>query len=158
MAMNHAAYCRRLALLLAAATTFVLPTVAFAQCATVAEEGRWKNLDDKGDPLYLDVKMLGCGDQALNGAETESTHYTMGAWNRVAAGGFHARPIKAAYYRPFQGKRWLYAPLPNIPYIDQTWVEAVQRDGKWELHVLIRHEPLDKRPSYTSEYWFVRSR
>jgi hypothetical protein len=158
MTMNNTVFGRRLPLLLAAAITFLLPAIARAQCATVAEEGRWKNLDDKGDPLYLDIKMLGCGDQVLNGAQTETTHFTMQAWNRVVAGGFHARPIKDAHYKPFKGHQWLYAPLPNIPYMDHTWVEAVQRDGKAQLHVLIRHDPLDKRPTYTSEYWFIRSK
>ena len=143
---------------LAAAISFVLPGVAVAQCAGVAEEGRWRNLDDKGDPIYIDVKMLGCGDQALNDAQAETTHYTMQAWNKVAAGGFHARPLKDARYRPFEGLQWLYAALPNTPYMDQTWAVVVQRDGKTQLHVRIRHEPLDKRPTYTSEYWFIHSK
>src|SRR5215472_6079335 len=87
-----------LAVFLMAATTFVIPMAALAQCASVGEEGRWRNLDDKGDPIYLDVKMLGCGDEVLNDSQPESTHYTMRAWNKVVAGGFHARPIKYANY------------------------------------------------------------
>jgi len=158
MTMNNAVSGRRLALLLVAAITFILPAVALAQCATVGEEGRWKNLDDKGDPIYIDIKMLGCGDEVLNDAQAETTHYTMRAWNKVETGGFYGRPIKDAHYRLFKGQQWLYASLPNIPYMDQTWVEAVQRDGKSQLHVSIRHEPLDKRPTYTSEYWFIRSK
>jgi hypothetical protein len=36
------------------------------------------------------------------------------------------------------------------------WLQAVQRDGKRELHVLINHESLDGKPSSTSECWFAR--
>jgi hypothetical protein len=144
--------------LLAAAIIITIPGIALGQCATPAEEGRWRNLDENGDPIYLDVKMLGCGDQVLNGDQSESTHYTMRAWNKVGTVGFHGRPIINANYRLLRGQKWLYAPLPNIPYMDHTWVVAAQHDGKPQLHVLINHAPLDKRPSFNTEYWFIRSK
>ncbi len=42
--------------------------------APESAKGRWRNLDNKGEPSYIDVKMLGgCGDQVLNGEQTGST-------------------------------------------------------------------------------------
>jgi hypothetical protein len=52
---------------------------AQAQCAAPAENGRWHNLDAKGDPYLIDVAMLGCGDEVLNGKQTAGSRYTMRA-------------------------------------------------------------------------------
>ena len=51
---------------LLAAAVLTLPQVSLTQCAGIREEGRWRNLDSKGEPSYIDIKMLGgCGDQVL---------------------------------------------------------------------------------------------
>jgi hypothetical protein len=35
-------------------------------------------------------------------------------------------------------------------------MRVVQRDGQANLHVLIKHQSLDSKPSASSEYWFSR--
>jgi hypothetical protein len=41
---------RRFIQILAVAAVLTLPRVALAQCAGISEEGRWRNLDNKGEP------------------------------------------------------------------------------------------------------------
>jgi len=146
-----------LALVLLTAAAFVLPHSASAQCAAPAEDGRWRNLNNNvnGDPSFIDVKMNGCGDESLNGAPPQASHYTMRAWAKQSTGQFYGRPPVSATYRRWNNTNWLYGRIPTGGYVDNMWLQVVQRDGKRELHVLIRHESLDSKPSSTSEYWFV---
>lgn len=149
---------RRIAVLLVVVTALAFPRLASSQCAGVSEEGRWRNLDAKGDPAYIDVKMVGgCGDQVLNGEQTPSTvHYTLRVWVKQPTGKFFGRPSVTAAYRPWNGKRWLHGNVYAGVYQDQVWVHAEERNHQQQLHVVIRHASLDKRPSYQSEYWFVK--
>ncbi|HKD05931.1 MAG TPA: hypothetical protein VKB79_08515 [Bryobacteraceae bacterium] len=137
------------------AAAFVLPHSALAQCAAPAEDGRWRNLDNGGEPFFIDVKMIGCGDESLNGALPQASHFSMRAWVKQSGGQFYKGPTVNATYRPWNRTKWLYARIPGGGYVDNVWLQAVQRDGKRELHVLIKHESLDSKPSSTSEYWFV---
>src|SRR5712675_1123291 len=100
---------RRIIQILAAAGILVLSQAALAQCAGIHEEGRWRNLDNKGEPSYIDVKMLGgCGDTAPNGVqEGTSVRYTMRVWVRQSTGKFYGRPTVTAAYRPWKGQKWL---------------------------------------------------
>ena len=41
-------------------------------------------------------------------------------------------------------------------YQDQVWMHVEERNKQSQLHVFIIHKSLDKRPSYQSEYWFVK--
>ncbi len=145
------------ALALLTASLFLSANSALAQCAAPAEEGRWRNLNmnNNGDPSFIDVKMLGCGDESLNGAEPEASHYTMRAWVKQSNGQFFGRPTVNATYRPWNRTKWLYGRIPTGGYVDNMWLQAVEKDGKRQLHVLIKHESLDSKPSATSEYWFV---
>jgi hypothetical protein len=149
---------RRVVQLLAVAAVLNLPQVALTQCAGVREEGRWRNLDNKGEPSYIDVKMLGgCDDQVLNGEQTGSSlHYTMRVWVRQSTGKFYGRPPVNAVYRPWKGLRWLQGNVSTGGYQDQMWVHVEDRDGRSQLHVFIKHQSLDSKPSAQSEYWFVK--
>src|SRR5690349_7684379 len=54
--------------IVAVAAILAFPRIALTHCAGISEEGRWRNLENTGEPSYIDVKMLGgCGDQVLNG-------------------------------------------------------------------------------------------
>ncbi len=149
---------RRIVQLLAVAAALTFPQVALTQCAGIQEEGRWRNLDNNGEPSYIDVKMLGgCGDQVLNGQQTgSSTRYTMRVWVKQSTGQFYGRPTVNAVYRPWKGQKWLQGNVSTGGYQDQMWVHVEQRDGRSQLHVFIKHQSLDSKPSSQSEYWFVK--
>jgi hypothetical protein len=139
--------------LIIAAASLVCPQAGWAQCAAPAEEGRWRNLDNNGEPSYIDVKMVGgCGD---TGGES-SLRYTLRVWVRQSSGQYYGRPTVYAAYRPWKGVRWLYGAVTTGGYQDQMWMVRAERDGKPQLHVLIEHKSLDSKPSASSEYWFVR--
>ena len=129
--------------------------VATAQCEAPSEVGRWRNLDGKGEPAYIDIKMFGCGDQVLNGERT-STSYTLRVWVRQSTGKFYGRPTVKATYRAWKNQQWLFGRVPTGGYEDQLWMRVVQRGGQANLHVLIKHQSLDSKPSASSEYWFSR--
>ena len=131
--------------------------VATAQCEAPSEVGRWRNLDGKGEPAYIDIKMFGCGDQVLNGEQTStSTSYTLRVWVRQSTGKFYGRPTVKATYRAWKNQQWLFGRVPTGGYEDQLWMRVVQRGGQANLHVLIKHQSLDSKPSASSEYWFSR--
>jgi len=135
-----------------------LSRVAWTQCAGISEEGRWRNLDKNGDPAFIDVKIVGgCGDQVLNGQQTGSERrYTMRVWVRQSTGQFYGRPTVKAFYRLWKGKKWLRGNVSTGGYQDQMWLLVEPHEGKSQLHVLIRHQSLDSKPSAQSEYWFAK--
>ncbi len=149
---------RRNVILLIVATVLAFPQVAWTQCAGISEDGRWRNLDTKGEPSYIEINTVGgCADQSLNGEQTgSSVHYTMQVWVRQPTGKFYGRPSVKAAYRLWKGKRWLQGNIYMDVYQDQVWVHVEERNQQPQLHVVIRHQSLDKRPSYQSEYWFVK--
>ena len=146
---------RRMVGVLAAAAGLSLPATSWAMCAAPKEEGRWRNISNGNDPAFIDVKMSGCGDQVLNGRQT-STSYSLRVWVRQSAGNFYGRPPVGATYRAWNREQWLYGRVPTGGYQDHVWMRAVTRDGQPHLHVLIKHESLDSKPSSTSEHWFRR--
>jgi hypothetical protein len=149
---------RRILLLVIVATSFAFPQAAWAQCAGVSEEGHWRNLDNKGEPAFIYVTVVGgCGDQSLNGEQTgSSVHYDMRVWVRQPTGKPYGRPTVKASYRPWKGRQWLQGNVYAGAYQDQMWVHVEERNRQSQLHVYIIHKSLDKRPSYQSEYWFVK--
>jgi len=149
---------RSIVQIFALASVITLPQIGSTQCVGIREEGRWRNLTNNGDPAFIDVKMLGgCGDQVLNGEPTgSSTRYTVRAWVRQSSGQFFGRPSVKAVYRPWNGKRWLQGNVPTGGYVDQMWLHAEDRDGRLQLHVFIKHQSLDSKPSSQSEYWYAK--
>ena len=149
---------RRIVQLFAVATVLTFPQIAFPQCEGIREEGRWRNLDPNGEPGYIDVKMVGgCGDQVLNGEQTGSSiHYTMRVWVKQSTGKFFGRPTVKAAYRPWKGQRWLQGNVYTGGYQDQMWLRVEERAGRSQLHVFIKHQSLDSKPSSQSEYWFTK--
>jgi len=149
---------RRNVVFLAVATALVFPRVAVGQCAGISEEGRWRNLDNNGEPSYIDVKMLGgCGDQVLNGEQTaSSTRYTIRVWVRQSTGKFYGRPTVNAVYRAWKGAQWLQGNVSTGGYQDQMWMRVEERNSRSHLHVYIKHQSLDSKPSAQSEYWFAK--
>jgi hypothetical protein len=125
----------------------------------IREEGRWRNLNNNGDPSYIDVKTTGgCGDQVLNGQSTGGNiGYSLQVWVKQPTGQFYGRPKVRTFYRTWKGQRWVRGNVSTGGYQDQMWLHAEQRDGQYQLHVLIRHQSLDSKPSSQSEYWFVKS-
>ncbi|HZD94136.1 MAG TPA: hypothetical protein VE133_07775 [Candidatus Sulfotelmatobacter sp.] len=144
--------------IVAVAAILAFPRIALGQCAGIHEEGRWRNLNNHGEPSYIDVKMIGgCGDQVLNGEQTgTSVHYTMRVWVRQSTGKFYGRPSVNAVYRPWKGQRWLQGNVYTGGYQDQMWIHVEERDARSQLHVFIKHQSLDSKPSSQSEYWFVK--
>ena len=124
-----------------------------AQCVAPPELGRWRNLAPGADPAVVDLRMTGCGDQSLNGVETE-TRYSMRVWVRQSTGAFYGRPPVKAGVRSWQGRQWFVGRVPTGGYVDNIWARVDQKDGKRLLHVLIKHESLDSKPSASSEHWF----
>src|SRR5437660_9786407 len=112
-------HCRRALFTLAAAAILLFPAIASAQCSGPNEEGRWRNLDDKGEPTYIDVKMLGCGDEVLNGQEPAASHYTLRVWVRQSSGQFYGRPTVNAAYRTWKNQPWLHGNVTTGGYQDQ---------------------------------------
>jgi hypothetical protein len=149
---------RCIAQLLAVAAVLAFPQLASGQCAGIPEEGRWRNLDNTGEPSYIDVRMIGsCGDQILNGEPTvTSLRYTMRVWVRQSTGKFYGRPTVTAVYRRWKGTRWLQGNVSTGGYQDQMWLQVEQRAGRSQLHVVIKHQSLDSKPSAQSEYWFIQ--
>ena len=129
-----------------------------AQCAGVSEEGRWRNLEANGDPLFIDVKMTGgCGDEVLNGEQSgTSTRYSIRVWVKQSTGKLYGRPAVRAAYKTWNGKSWLRGDVYTGGYQDQMWLHVEPHDGKSQLRVLIRHQSLDSKPSSQTNYWFVK--
>src|SRR5215471_925920 len=150
---------RRIFQIVAIGTILIVPRLALSQCAAIREEGRWRNLDNNGEPSFIDVKMTGgCGDQVLNGQSTGgSIGYTMRVWVKQPTGKFYGRPSVKTFYRTWKGQRWLRGDVPTGGYKDQMWVHAEQHNGQSQLHVFIKHQSLDSKPSSQSEYWYVKS-
>ena len=149
---------RRIVQVLAIASTLTLPRIALTQCAGIHEEGRWHNLDNNGEPSFIDVKMVGgCGDEVLNGEQTgSSVRYTMRVWVKQSTGQFYGRPTVNAVYRPWKGQQWLQGNVSTGGYQDQMWVHVEQHGALSQLHVFIKHKSLDSKPSSQSEYWFAK--
>ena len=137
-------FLRRVVQTMAIAAILAFPQIALAQCAGISEEGRWHNLDNNGEPSYIDVKMLGgCGDQVLNGVQTGSNpHYTMRVWVRQSSGQHYGRPTVNAVYRPWKGYKWLQGNVSTGGYQDQMWLRVEERNGQSQLHVFIKHQSL----------------
>lgn len=124
-----------------------------ALCAAPQELGRWRNIAPGASPAVLDLRMADCGDQVLNNVQTQ-TRYTMRAWVRQSDGNYYGRPTVKAGLRPWKGNQWFVGRVPTGGYVDDVWARVEQRDGQRMLHVLIRHESLDSKPSASSEHWF----
>ena len=131
----------------------VAGTEAHALCASPAEMGRWRNIAANGDPAVLDLRMTDCGDQSLNGEQTR-TSFRMRVWVLQSSGNYYGRPSVPANRRTWQGKQWFVGRVPTGGYVDHVWARVEPRDGKPHLHVLIKHESLDSKPSASSEHWF----
>ena len=139
--------------LLTAASLPLAWSEAGALCAAPAEMGRWRNLAAKGDPAVLDLRMTDCGDQSLNGEQTQ-TRYSMRVWVLQSSGNYYGRPPVRAGVQSWKGKQWFVGRIPTGGYLDHVWARVEQRDGQRQLHVLIKHESLDSKPSASSEHWF----
>ena len=126
---------------------------AHALCAAPPEMGRWRNLAAKGDPAVLDLRMTDCGDQSLNGEQTQ-TRFAMRVWVLQSSGNYYGRPSVRAGVQSWKGSKWFVGRVPTGGYVDHIWARVEQRDGQRQLHVLIKHESLDSKPSASSEHWF----
>jgi len=126
-----------------------------ALCAGVKEEGQWRNLNNQAQPALIYVRM-NCGDQVLNGQQT-STTYKVRAWTRQSSGQYYGRPWVDATYHSWNKRQWLVGKVSTGGYLDHMWMDAVERNGVPHLHVIIKHESLDSKPSAQSEHWFVRA-
>lgn len=148
---------RRILQLLAIAAIVTFAQSAFTQCAAPKEEGRWRNLDNNGEPSFIDIRMTGgCGDEVLNGVQTGGqSRYSLRVWVRQSSGQYFGRPTVKAAYRRWKNQQWLQGNVYTGGYQDQMWVRAEERDGRSQLHVFIIHKSLDSKPSSQSEYWFA---
>jgi hypothetical protein len=128
-----------------------------ASCAGPQEGGRWWNKNALGEPISLEVSLDQCGDQVLNGVQTDTT-YGLRAFVKQSSGALYQRPKVKAIYRTSNGKRWLYAKVPTGGYVDHVWMRPSNENGQSQLYVYIKHESLDSKPSAESKHWFVRTR
>src|SRR5262249_26985260 len=131
------AQCRRVLQLLAIVAIVTIAQSALTQCAGPKEEGRWRNLDNNGEPSFIDIRMTGgCGDQVLNGVQTGSQPgYTLRVWVRQSSGQYFGRPSVKAAYRLWKNQKWLQGNVYTGGYQDQMWVRTEERDGRSQLHV-----------------------
>ncbi len=150
--------CRVLTETAVLSATILVSTMAFGQCVGIREEGRWHNLDPTGEPTYIDVKTVGgCGDVSYNGQPAASTlRHTLRAWVKQSSGNFYGRPPVNLAYRTSKGQKWLRGDVPTGGYVDQMWLRVEQHDGHPQLHVFIRHQSLDSKPSAESWYWYSK--
>lgn len=81
----------------------------------------------------------------------------MRVWVRQSNGTFYGRPKSKATYQKWQEQQWIVGRFYTGRYQDHVWVNAVKRDGKPHLHVVIRHESHDRKPSAQSEFFFSRT-
>jgi hypothetical protein len=128
-----------------------------ASCVGPQEGGRWWNKNAMGDPISVEVSLDQCGDQVLNGQQTETT-YGLKVFVRQSSGALYQRPKVRAIYRSSNGKRWLYAKVPTGGYMDHVWLRPSNENGQSQLYVYIKHESLDSKPDAESRHWFVRTR
>lgn len=156
--MTNAIQPRRLLRLAFLGIALSFTAIASAQCVGIREEGRWRNLDPNGEPAYIDVKTIGgCGDESLNGQSAPSAQrHTLRVWVKQSSGKMYGRPPVNVAYRLSKGQKWLFGSVPTGGYVDRMWLRVEQRDGRPQLHVLIRHESLDRKPSSDSQYWYTR--
>lgn len=138
----------------AAGSGYALP--ASALCVSPKESGRWRNRDNAKNPAYIDVRMVDCGDQVLNGHQT-STRYAMRVWVRQSNGQYYGRPTVKAEFRRSSGQNWLYGRVPTGGYLDHVWIRATTHEGRPYLRVLIKHESLDSKPDASSAFWFTKT-
>lgn len=132
-------------------------TTIRASCVGPQEGGRWWNKNVSGDPISLEVSMDQCGDQVLNGVQTQTT-YGLKVFVKQSSGALYQRPKVRAVYRNSNGKRWLYAKVTTGGYVDHIWLRPSNEDAQGQLYVYIKHESLDSKPSAESKHYFVRTR
>ena len=138
-----------------AVVSLALPDRVGALCAGPKEGGRWWNKNPAGDPISLEVTLDSCGDQVLNGEQTQ-TRYGLKVFVKQSNGSLYQRPKVAATYRTSIGKQWLYAKVPTGGYLDHLWLRTDTVNGQTQLYAYIKHESLDSKPSAESKFWFVR--
>jgi hypothetical protein len=136
--------------------SLVEPESIRASCAGPQEGGRWWNKNASGDPISLEVALVNCGDQVLNGQQTPTT-YGVTVFVKQSSGNLYQRPRALAVYRTSNRNRWLYAKVPTGGYVDHIWLRPAT-DHPDELFVYIKHESLDSKPSAESKLYFVRTR
>jgi len=81
---------RRSLLIALSAPAVAWPLAAQALCASPPEAGRWRNIDPKGEHAVIDLRMADCGDQVLNGQQTESS-YRLRVWVLQSSGKLYGR-------------------------------------------------------------------
>jgi hypothetical protein len=145
--------------ILALTACLAFPLAASSQCAGAREDGRWRNVDANGDPLFIDVKTVGgCSDEVLNGQPSGgTTHYTLRVWVKQSSGQMYGRAAVKAAYRNWNGKQWLQGNVSTGGYQDQMWMRVEPRNGQNQLRVIIKHQSLDSKPSSQSEYWYAKA-
>ncbi|MEO8004710.1 MAG: hypothetical protein ABI771_07380 [Betaproteobacteria bacterium] len=137
----------------AVAVLMAAPNLAAALCAAPPESGRWQNMDDAGDPYRIVITLDDCGDQVLNGQQTQS-RLGLRAWVKQSSGQLYGRPKVQARYVVDKGKRWLFAKVPTGGYVDNIWARRDDRGGAKQLYVFIRHKSLDSKPDAESKLRF----
>lgn len=131
---------------------------ATALCVGPKEGGKWWNTNPQGDPISLEVKLDGCGDQVLNGVETQ-TSYGLKVFVKQSNGNLYQRPkVKAKFEKFANGQIMLHASVPTGGYVDRIWLRRDDINGQERLYAYIQHESLDSKPSSESTYWFSRQK
>lgn len=134
----------------------VVAQPASALCASPTERGTWYNQTSSG-PAAIDIKMVSCGDQVLNGSQTK-TNYEVKVWERQSDGTLYERGTYKAWRQQAEGVTWLVTSVPVGGYVEELWMRAVDKaDPAQRLRVWIEYESLDAKPSTTSDSEFLRS-
>ena len=128
---------------------------ALALCAAPQEAGTWINTNRSENPYSIEIKLIDCGDQVLNGVQRK-TRYGITVSVKQSSGALYHRPQVEAQYRAAGGKQWLVAKVPTGGYVDSIWMRTISKDGKQRLYTHIRHKSLDSKPDATSKFWFIK--
>ncbi|BAZ40333.1 hypothetical protein NIES4101_62940 [Calothrix sp. NIES-4101] len=128
---------------------------AVSLCTSPKEAGRWTSIDPKGDPYIIEINMTDCGDQVLNGVQTQ-TRYAVKVSVKQSSGALYQRSQVEGRLVNSGGKRWLFAKVPTGGYVDNMWMRTETVAGKTQLYVSILHKSLDSKPDARSRFWYSK--
>ena len=137
-------------------TDLVLSNPASALCVTPLETGTWWNQTANG-PAKVDIEMIDCGDQILNGVRTLS-RYRVNVWVRQSDGNLFHRGTFFGHGEMSEGAEWVYVEVPTGGYVDNMWMRVYDPTRPSQrMRVWIDHHSLDSKPSAVSNSWFLRT-
>src|SRR5262249_42489567 len=130
-------------------------TPANAQCLKQREEGEWTNVYRSANTYTLTIRMIECGDQILNGQQTE-TRYKLEVRYLNKDWTLSPPQSASASYRTESSGRWLYGEIYLGGYVDEMWMRVVPQSDGEQMEVQVHNRSLSMLPSGDSAYTFQK--